>query len=104
MAPLKSQVTEYAYTFSSGIRVAVLKNKIGLDGQKSETNFDYLPTSNYSTFSKNEQESFKINLSKTAQLAIREKEIYEESTFTLLKDKNSVERSNILKEEWFIQL
>lgn len=104
MAPLSNQVTEDAYTFSSGIRIAILKNKVGLDGQKSETNFDYLPTSNYTTFSKNEQQSFKINLIKTAQLAIREKEIYEESTFTLLKDKNSVERSNILKEDWFIQL
>lgn len=104
MAPLNNQVTEDAYTFSSGIRVAILKNKIGLDGHKSITNFDYLPTSNYTTFSKNGQESFKINLSKTAQLAIREKEIYEESTFTLLKDKNSVERSKILKEDWFIQL
>ena len=66
MAPLQSQVTEGAYTFSSGIRIAILKNKIGLDGQKSETNFDYLPTSNYLTFLKNEQESFKINLIKTA--------------------------------------
>ncbi|WP_334111694.1 hypothetical protein [Paucihalobacter sp.] len=104
MAPLNNQVTEDAYTFSSGIRIAILKNKVGLDGQKSETNFDYLPTSNYSTFSKNEQESFKINLNKTVQLAIREKEIYEQSTFTLLKDKNSIERSKILKEDWFTEL
>ncbi|MEA1787214.1 hypothetical protein U1E44_14020 [Arenibacter sp. GZD96] len=104
MAPLSNQVTAHSFTFSSGLRVGIIKNKIGLDGRTTETNFDFVPTSNYVTFSKNEEDNFKINLIKTAQLAIREKEIFQQSTFHLLKGKNKVERATVVNEEWFVEL
>jgi hypothetical protein len=104
MAPLSNQVTNDAFTFSAGIRIGILKNKVGLEGATTETNFDYIPTSKYVTFSKNEQDNFKINLTQTAQLAIREKEIYEQSTYQVLNYKKWAERATVVNEEWFAEL
>ena len=101
MAPLENAVTLNSMTFVSGIRIAIIKNKIGVGENASTTSFDYLPTSNYNTFAKASESAFKITLQKTAQLAIREAHFFPNSTFSQLKNSALLERQKAIEINWF---
>lgn len=101
MQPLQNGVTQNSMTFASGPRIAIIKNRIGLDEEISFVSFDYLPTSNYVTLAENPKVGFKTTLQKTAQFALLEKSLFLESTFTHLHDKILLERSLAIKQKWF---
>lgn len=101
MAPLENAITKDAMTFASGIRMAIIKNKVGVGEQASTTSFDYLPTSNYTTLSKNTESAFKVTLQKTAQLAIRESHFFTNSTQSELKKSQLIERQKAVDIKWF---
>ena len=100
MAPLENAINEESYTFASGMRIAVLKNKVGIESQSSTLSFDYLPTSGYISFSGKTDNAFKINLEKTSQMAIREAFLFQTSSYGLLFDKGLLERAEALKQKW----
>jgi hypothetical protein len=101
MAPLENAITENSMTFASGIRMAIIKHKVGVGEKVSTTSFDYLPTSNYSSLGKASESEFKITLQKTAQLAIRESHFFTNSTLSELKNLNLIERQKANDEQWF---
>lgn len=91
LQPLKNQVTNNSFTFAAGPRIGIIKNKIGLGTQQSSVNFDYIQTSNFVTLASDPIEAFKINMQKTAQMALMEQALFEEATFSLLKNKPLIE-------------
>ncbi len=101
MAPLQDAVTTNSMTFASGIRMAIIKHKIGIGENASTTSFDYLPTSNYTTLAKNSDSAFKITLEKTAQLAIREGHFFTNSTLSELEDLQLLEIQKANEKKWF---
>lgn len=101
MAPLEDAITKTSMTFSSGIRIAIIKNKIGVGEKASTTSFDYLPTSKYTTLATSSESAFKITLEKTAQLAIREGHFFTTSTVSELKNSQLLERQKANDENWF---
>src|SRR5690606_27122976 len=84
LAPLDNHVTDSSFTFASGMRVCIYKQQLHIEDKKTIESFDFLPTSNYVSFAKDTVDSFRINLVKTAQLAIREAALFDTSTLTLL--------------------
>ena len=101
MAPLEDAITSTRMTFASGIRIAIIKNKIGVGEKASTTSFDYLPTSNYTTLAKESESAFKITLEKTAQLAIREGYFFTTSTVSELKNSQLLEKQKAIDTNWF---
>lgn len=101
MAPLDDAITTTSMTFASGIRIAIIKNKIGVGEKASTTSFDYLPTSMYTTLAKESESAFKITLEKTAQLAIREGHFFTTSTVSELKNSQLLETQKANIENWF---
>lgn len=101
MAPIENGITEDTFTFASGIRIGIFKQIVNVQDKKVSKSFDYLPTSNYVSFSKNEESAFRINLQKTAQLAIREASLYDKSTLSVLKDIALLEREEAISSKWF---
>ncbi len=101
LQPIQNGVTQNSLTFASGPRIAIIKNSIGIEEKISSVSFDYLPTSNYVTLAKNPEEGFKTTLQKTAQLALLEKSLFPESTFSYLQDKILLERTLAIDQKWF---
>ncbi|NCQ13280.1 MAG: hypothetical protein COZ17_04020 [Flavobacteriaceae bacterium CG_4_10_14_3_um_filter_33_47] len=101
MAPLEEGVTNSTFTFASGIRIGVCKQQIHIEDKKTIQSFDFLPTSNYVSFNNGNANAFKINLQKTAQLAIREASLFNKSTLSHLNGKELVERTQAISDNWF---
>ncbi|MBD0779283.1 hypothetical protein HPE56_15895 [Maribacter sp. ANRC-HE7] len=101
MAPLGDAITTTSMTFSSGIRIAIIKHKIGVGEKASTKSFDYLPTSKYTTLTKDPDSAFKITLEKTTQLAIREGHFFTNSTVSELKNSLLLERQKAIDTQWF---
>lgn len=101
MQPLQHGVTQNSLTFASGPRIAIIKNRIGLEEKTTSISFDYLPTSNYVTLAENPEDGFRITLQKTAQLALLEKSLFPENTFSHLQNKTLLERSLAIEQKWF---
>ncbi|MCK0157028.1 hypothetical protein MWU65_07535 [Cellulophaga sp. F20128] len=101
MAPLEDAITTTSMTFASGIRIAIIKHKIGVEEKESTTSFDYLSTSNYTTLTTTSESAFKITLEKTAQLAIREGRFFTKSTVSELKNRQLLEREKAIDANWF---
>jgi len=99
MAPLQEQVTSESITFPSGYRMCLLKTNVGIN-QSTINTFDYLPTSNYTTMAKDKNKSFAATVLKTAQLAIREATLFDESTYSLLENAQWINRDIASKENW----
>jgi hypothetical protein len=99
MAPIENGVTNNTFTFASGIRIGVYKQKVNIEDKKATQSFDFLPTSSYVSFTN--ENALKINLQKTAQLAIREASLFTQSTFAELVDKTLIERTNAVATNWF---
>ncbi|WP_425639176.1 hypothetical protein ACPUEN_05860 [Algoriphagus yeomjeoni] len=101
LAPLPDQVTTDSMTFASGPRIVLVKRTVGLDKDFSEDSVDILPTSNFVTISDFPAESFKINLKKTAHLALVENAFYEESTHSLLSNADLISADVARDQDWF---
>ena len=104
MAPLQDHVTASTFTFASGMRIGIYKQQLHIEDKKSISSFDFLPSSNYVTFVKDSSNAFKINLQKTAQLGIREASLFDNSTFSILKDADLIERTEAIASNWFNNL
>lgn len=104
LAPLDDHVTDSAFTFASGMRVCIYKQQLHIEDKKTIESFDFLPTSDYVTFAKDNVDPFRINLEKTAQLAIREAALFDTSTLALLNGIPLVERTNALSNNWYENL
>lgn len=100
MQPLQNGVTQNSMTFAAGPRIAIFKNRVGVEESKSTISFDYLPTSNYVSLAGDGELAFKTTLQKTAQLALLENALFEESTMGELKDKILVERVSAMQDKW----
>jgi len=101
MAPLEDAISATNMTFASGIRIAIIKNRIGVGEKASTKSFDYLPTSNYTSLARFGVSAFKITLEKTAQLAIREGHFFTTSTVSELKNSSLLERQKAIDKNWF---
>jgi len=104
MAPLEEGVTNSTFTFASGIRIGVCKQQLHIENKKASQSFDYLPTSNYVSFTNGNENAFKTNLQKTAQLAIREASLFNNSSLSNLNDKVLIERAHAIADNWFNNL
>ncbi|WP_339918251.1 hypothetical protein [Yeosuana marina] len=104
MAPIEDGVTNSTFTFASGIRIGVCKQQIHIEDKTNSQSFDFLPTSNYVSFTNNDENAFKTNLKKTAQLAIREAYLFNNSTLSNLNDKVLIERTKAITDNWFSNL
>ena len=104
MAPLDERVTESSFTFASGMRVGIYRQKFLIEAKKRVASFDFLPTSKYVSFVKGDGNAFQINLQKTAQLAIREGAFFANSTFSDLNDATWIERTQAIAQNWFKDL
>lgn len=91
LQPLNNQVTDKSLTFASGPRIGIVKNKISLGTQQSSISFDYVQTSNFVTLAEDPLEAYRINMQKTAQMALMENTLFEEATFSQLKNKPLIE-------------
>ncbi|WP_373495617.1 hypothetical protein, partial [Aquiflexum sp.] len=91
LQPLNNQVTDRSLTFASGPRMGIMKNKISLGTQQSSVNFDYIQTSTFVTLAEDPLEAYKINMQKTAQMALMENTLFEEATLSQLKNKPLIE-------------
>ncbi|MEZ4842326.1 MAG: hypothetical protein R2821_12650 [Flavobacteriaceae bacterium] len=102
MAPIEDGVTSSTYTFASGIRIGICKQQLHLEANAITESFDFLPTSDYTSFSSGNENAFKINLQKTAQLSIREASAFSNSTYNELNNNVTlVERTNAINNQWF---
>jgi hypothetical protein len=101
MAPIEKGITKDNFTFASGLRIGIFKEKFQPENSTSTASFDYLPTSDYRSFSISNRDNFKINLQKTAQLSIREATLYPESTWSSLRGKTWIERDEAIASNWF---
>lgn len=90
MQPMEDFINTESITYPKGYRACIYKTKPGLyESSTSLESFDYLPTADYVTVSKDgsPEYNFKETLKKTAQFGLLEDAIYEESTYSLLKTK-----------------
>lgn len=89
MQPMEGFITTESITYPKGYRACILKTKPGLyENSVSVESFDYLPTADYVTVSKDGSKvyNFKETLKKTAQFGLLEAAVYETSTYDLLQD------------------
>ena len=101
MAPIEEGITTNTYTFASGLRIGICKQQINIQTKKVTESFDFLPTSNYVSFTNDIENAFKTNLRKTAQLAVREASLYNNSTYNELKSTILIERITAINNKWF---
>jgi len=99
MAPLQQQIANESITFPSGYRMCLLKTNVGINKSTINT-FDYLPTSNYTTMAKDKNKSFATTVLKTAQLAVREANLFQQSTYSLLENTQWINRDIANQEKW----
>ncbi|GAA4809638.1 hypothetical protein GCM10023330_15710 [Litoribaculum gwangyangense] len=87
MQPLPNGINNQSATYPEGYRIGVLKIKPALHGKSSDVSFDYLPTSNYMTITKDGVGAFSETIRKTASLALLEHQVFETSAWSSLKNK-----------------
>jgi len=101
MSPLDESITKSTYTFAAGLRIGVYKQQINIEYKTATESFDFLPTSNYVSFTNGEEKAFKVNLIKTAQLAIREASLFNVNTYKQLQGTHLIERAEAIANKWF---
>lgn len=99
LAPLQNQVTTTSITYPTGYRMCLLKTLVGID-QPSAFTFDYLPTSAYETMAKDKRERFTTTVKKTAQLAVREGTVFQQSTYTSLQGVDWIDSATANMDSW----
>jgi hypothetical protein len=99
MAPLQNQITNESLTFPTGYRMCLLKTRVGIN-KPTVFSFDYLPTSDYATIANDNLNSFTTTLLKTAQLSIREAELFQLSSYNALQNAELIDRNSAYQEDW----
>ncbi len=99
LAPLQDQVTKNSLTYPTGYRMCLLKTLMPIH-QEGTFTFDYLPTTKYQTIANDKKTRFVTNIKKTAQLAVREGTLFQQSTYTALQKATLIERGVASKESW----
>ncbi|MEZ4781316.1 MAG: hypothetical protein R2816_07100 [Flavobacteriaceae bacterium] len=87
LQPIQKNVTEQAITYPNGFRSCIVKVSPGFYNKETKTSFDFLPTSEYQTVCRSGTGNFEETLKKTAQLAILEGYVFEDSAYSQLKEK-----------------
>ncbi|MFD2588899.1 hypothetical protein ACFSQJ_18380 [Croceitalea marina] len=80
----KDMVTKRSLTHVKGYRLALAKTIWPIEEQFGSNSFDFFQTSKYTTIGGSPLVNFKNNAKITAQLAVRESQLFEESTLSLL--------------------
>ncbi|TXJ99607.1 hypothetical protein [Flagellimonas pelagia] len=88
MQPLSHSITEKSVTYPMGYRIGLLKIKPGLYVEKSLQSFDFLPTSNYVSITKDGLGAFEETTRKTAILALLENHTFNKSAYSELHGRN----------------
>ncbi|MFC0264102.1 hypothetical protein [Fontibacter flavus] len=101
LAPLNDAVTQKSLTFASGPRMVIFKRSMGVGKDSSTSSFDFLPTGKFVTMAEDTEEAFRVNMTKTAQMAVLEKSYYQESTLELLKDAQLISDTEAKDQDWF---
>lgn len=99
MSPLQDQVTNESMTFASGYKMCLVKTIVGIN-QPTISSFDYLPTSKYVSMAKNKTKTITTTVLKTAQLAIREATLFQNSTYSLLENTKWINKDVAVEEKW----
>ena len=99
MSPLQEQVTNESMTFASGYKMCLVKTIIGIN-QPTISSFDYLPTSKYVSMAKDKNKTITTTVLKTAQLAIREATLFQNSTYSLLENTKWIDKDLAVQEKW----
>lgn len=100
MSPITQPATPSSLTIPGGLRVGLQTIKPGFITGTTYALFDYLPTSAYGTLAADPVEGFKTTLIKTAQLAIREGELFEQSTYSQLAGSNWISLKDARANKW----
>lgn len=100
MLPLSDSATHESLTIPEGIRIGLQTIKPGVITGDANSLFDYLPTSDYVTLSENAKEAFQTNVIKTAELAIREHQLYPTSTYSELVDASWINIKTANETRW----
>lgn len=87
MQPLQDQVTENAITYPSGFRTCLIKCIPGYYSKTTRMSFDYMPTSEYLSITYSGLNTFEETVKKTAQLAILEAHMFNDSAYSQLHNK-----------------
>ena len=101
MAPLSDGVTASSMTIPGGLRIGVHKYSPGFISGIIRSQFDYLPTSAYHTVAIDVEKGFRTTLEKTAQLAIREAMVFQQSTMQQLVGSKLIGLKEARKNDWF---
>ncbi|MEE9363496.1 MAG: hypothetical protein V3U92_12940 [Cellulophaga sp.] len=99
LGPLQNQVTSKSITYPNGYRMCLLKTLVGIN-QPSKFTFDYLPTSDYMSMAKDKKERFITTLEKTAQLAVREGTLFQQSTYIALRGAKCIDSRTANAKDW----
>ena len=100
MLPLRNCATQQSLTIPGGLRIGLQTFKPGVITGVTSSLFDYLPTSNYVTLSDNPKNGFQTNVLKTAELAIREHQLYPTSTYSDLLETSWINIKTAKETKW----
>ncbi|WP_298288083.1 hypothetical protein [uncultured Lutibacter sp.] len=103
MQPLQDQATEKAITYPKGFRTCIIKAIPGYYNKKTRISFDYLPTSEYLSVTRSGEGGFRETLKKTAQLAILEGHMFDDSAYSHLKGKPLLLNMDSGSDEQFVK-
>ena len=99
MQPLQNNVSENSITFPNGYRVGIVKFKPGFYQNKTAVSFDYVPTSEYMSVTRDGKNVFSETTRKTAQFALLENQVFETNTLSQLADKELVFNRKVSNED-----
>lgn len=87
LMPPENQVSKNHLTIPTGYRTAISKFLVGFGDLPTRASFDYLPSSHYQSITRNPNKAFDQTMRVTAQFAIREAALFQQSTYSLLANK-----------------
>ena len=103
MSPLANPASNTSLTVPGGLRIGISTVNPGLIGGQAAESFDFLPTSDYFTLCNDPKLGFRRTMEQTAELAYREKALYQQSTWSMLEDKNWLALEQAREEKWMSQ-
>ncbi len=104
MSPLDNIASQTALTYASGLKIGMQTLKPGFITSNAISQFDYFPTSAYTTIAGNPETAFKTTLFKTAQLALREQKLFQDSTLKQLATKSWMNLVDARETNWLAKL
>ena len=100
MLPLSNCATQESLTVPGGLRIGLQTIKPGVITGLTSSLFDYFPTSNYVTLSADPKKGFQTTVIKTAELAIREHQLYPISTYSELLETSWINLKKARDTQW----